>query len=245
MDISVRPRLVDHEGPDAEIHVRRGLIRFHHDFNDRVAAAVAIESPTPQFAIPGAFDGEVRSNLPELPAYVRWSGERGHVQLAGILRQLRFDGTTGSADASATGWGLSATGKAMFTRANEVMWQFAFGEGIAGMLSGFNGLNLDAVLTAAGEVDPLMATGVYVGLAHHFGPRAVVEFVYSQADLDAAPSQPGTTIVGTRDVHAGGWWKAHDLVQYGAALMWGRIEQESGASGEAVRLQLAAKYVFN
>jgi len=103
MDISVRPRIVDYEGPDGEILSRRGMIRAHRNFSDLISAAVAVEQPTPQIAVPGTLTGSIRSEAPEVPGYVRAQGARGHVQVAGIWRQLKFDGQSGSSDATATG----------------------------------------------------------------------------------------------------------------------------------------------
>jgi len=128
---------------------------------------------------------------------------------------------------------------------DELEGQLAHGEGIAALISGFSGLNADAVFTSGGDLDPLPATGFFLGFAHHFNSSVIASVVYSQADLDAAASQPGTTITELQDVRANLWWKAHGLVDYAIAVLWGRVEQSSGASGENVRLQLAAKYAFN
>ena len=97
-DISARGLTIDFEGPDGEVFVRQAMIRFTHKIDANWTVAVAAENPTPQFAVPSSLTGSARSSMPDIPAYVRYQRGAGHVQVAGLLRQLRFDSTDDSVD---------------------------------------------------------------------------------------------------------------------------------------------------
>jgi hypothetical protein len=110
MDVATLPESVDFIGPAGGTSFgREPMIRY-----TRGGFAIALENPETTITPLGG--GRIDSDtgtLPELAARYTWKGDRGHLQLGGLLRQLAIDDQARGLDASTTGWGLSLSGKAM------------------------------------------------------------------------------------------------------------------------------------
>jgi hypothetical protein len=245
MDISTRPWTIDYEGPDAEIYVRQTMFRWTHGLSEEWTLAVAVENPSAQFAVPGALDGEARSTLPDLPAHVRYVTGKGHLQISGMLRQLRFDGIGTTPDASTLGWGLAGALAWTTFDKDEVVGQLAFGEGIGRYVESFIGQDADAVFQADGDLSSLGVVAFVVGYRHHWSESLRSGVAFSMADLDDDPDLPGGAIGQTQDFRANLIWTPYALVDFGGEVLWGRRENQNEASGDALRFQFAATYRLN
>jgi hypothetical protein len=244
MDISSRPLTVDHEGPDAEVFVRQAMIRYTRPLSDSWTWAIAVEDPQPKFAIPGGFTGTQRAEIPDVPTYFRYGKERGHVQLAAIYRQIRFDGEAGSPDADTSAFGFNGAFKFTTVGKDELLGQLAWGEGISRYIESFNGQSVDAVLSASG-LDALEALAAVLGYIHHWGPKSKSGISYAWAELDDDPALGPTTIARTEDARVNFVYTPYPLVDYAVELLWGSRENQDGTDGDAVRLQFAVYYRFN
>ena len=244
-DISARPFTLDVEGPDAEIFVRQPQIRYTGNPSEQIEWAIAIEDPDSEVTTPGGISGVGRSKMPDIPAHVRIMRDWGHVQIGGILRQIRFVSDDGSGiDDSAIGYGLNFSGKVKVAKRDAVMGQIAFGSGIARYIKSFDGTNSDAVLTPAGEVKALDAWAVVLGFEHHWSDLFTSTISGGYAGLDNEPSQPSDAIKSARSFHANLIYSPHRLISIGGELMWGQRRNKNGAKGDATRLQFSIKYKF-
>jgi hypothetical protein len=247
-DISARPLTIDFEGSDGEVFVRQAMIRYTHSVAPNWHWAIAVEDPSPQFAVPAGLTGVVQSNAPDLPGFVRYQTQRGHFQLAGIVRQLRFDGGQGVSDATATGWGVNATFTVKTIGHSEIQGMFATGDGIARYIEALGGQNVDAVLSPDGDLATRRSRGFTIGYTHHIGSQLRAAVAYSSSDIESDPSEAGAIvngINGTDDFRATLIATPYPLVDIGGEILWGRRENVDGSSGEAVRFQFAVIYHFN
>jgi hypothetical protein len=245
-DISARGLTIDFEGPDGEVFVRQALIRFTHAIDAHWTVAVAAENPSPQFAVPGTLSGSARASMPDIPGFVRYQRGAGHVQIAGLVRQLRFDSTSdAAADVSAVGWGLNTTFVLPIKAGYRLLGQFAIGEGTGRYIEGVSGQNLDAVLTTSGSLQGVRTQSGNLGYIHQWRStvKSGVSFSTSYVDDDAA--LPSTTIDRLMDVRGNVIWTPYRLVDIGAELLWGERRNKNGASGDAWRFQFAVIYRLN
>jgi hypothetical protein len=201
--------------------------------------AVAAESPTPQFAIPSTLTGAARSNMPDIPGYVRYARPRGHVQEAGIIRQLRFDAGEDLANESAIGGGVNATFSVKSVGSDLVQGQFVVGSGTARYVETLGGQNLDAVLTAGGDISGIRTQAGMLAYTHHWraGLRSMV--AYSTASVEDDPALPAGAIERTQDLRGNVVWTPFRLVDIGGELLWGRRANQDGTRGDAWRFQFA------
>ena len=188
-DISARPFTLDYEGPDSEIFVRQPMIRYTGTPSEKLEWSVAVEDPDSQIAVTADEPGSGRNEMPDIPARVRYKTKRGHVQVAGILRQLRFVSDDGTMDASTTGYGVNLSGKATVLGRDAIMGHAAFGSGIGRYVESFGGTSSDAVLTADGDVETLDAWSFVLGFTHHWSSKLDSTVSGGMAELDNDPNQ--------------------------------------------------------
>ncbi len=245
MDISARPLTLDFEGPDGELFVRQAMLRWTQTVGSAWSWAVAVESPGGQFAIPSGLSGVVQSNAPDFPAHVRYQHGKGHVQIAGVLRQLRFAGSEGVSDASTAGFGVNATFVLNAFGRDQIQGQFMIGEGTARYIEALQGQNVDAVLSPSGDLDALRSQGGVVGYTHHWSERVKSGLAYSTASVDDNPALSGSTLERVQDFRVNAIWTPYTLVDVGGEVLWGRRENQDGSHGDAWRFQFAVIYRLN
>ena len=242
MDISARPLTIDFEGPDAEAFVRQAMVRFTRPLAPNWTFAVAVEDPTPQFVVPSGLSGTARSNVPDIPGYVRYQRKRGHVQVAALLRQLRFDSNEEDGNETTMGWGLNATFAVTTVGKDAVQGQFLIGEGTSRYIESLGGQNVDAVLSTTGDLSALRSQGAVIGYTHHWNDVVRSGIAYGTARLENDPALSGTTIERTQDFRVNLLWSPYTLVDLGGEVLWGRRDNQDGSHGDNWRLQFTTIY---
>ena len=244
-DITARPLTVDFEGSDGEVFVRQAMIRLTRRFNANWSAAVAVENPTPQFAVPAGLAGSPRAQMPDIPGFVRYQRGSGHVQVAGLLRQLRFDSTGAEADTSTTGWGVNGTFALPVGPRDQVLGQFVIGEGTARYIEGLSGQNFDAILTPEGDLTALRTQGANVGYIHHWRADLKSGVAFSTSFVEDDDRLSPAAIDRLSDVRANLFWTPYRQVDFAAEVLWGQRRNKDGSTGEAVRIQFATIFRLN
>ena len=244
-DISARPFTLDYEGPDSAIFVRQAQVRYTGTPWEQVALAIAIEDPDSEISEPAGVSGVGRSQMPDIAAHGRIEKNWGHVQISGIMRQLRFVSDDGSGiDDSAIGYGLNFSGKLNVAKRDAVLGHIGFGTGIGRYIESFGGTNSDAVLTPTGEVKTIDAWAAVLGYTHHWSNLFTSTISGGYAGLDNEPSQPSDAIKSARSFHANLVYSPHRLISIGGEVMWGQRRDKNGAKGDATRLQFSVQYKF-
>jgi hypothetical protein len=243
-DITARPFTLDYEGPDSEFFVRQPMIRYTGRPSETLEWSAAVEDPDSEITVPTGVSGSGRSEFPDIPARVRIKPAWGHIQVAGILRQLRFVSDGGVIDETTTGYGLNLSGKAKVLKHDTIMGHVGFGAGIGRYIESFTGSNSDAVLTPAGDLEAIDAFAFVLGYTHHWNDRLSSTLSGGVAELDNEPSQPDDAIKSARSPHLHLVYAPNRLLNIGGEVMWGERENKDGAKGDAVRLQVSIQYKF-
>jgi DcaP outer membrane protein len=242
MDISARPLTIDFEGPDSEVFVRQAMIRFTRSLSSNWTLAIAAEDPTPQFAVPSELAGSARSNFPDLPGYLRYQKPRGHFQLAGIVRQLRFDPSDGDESEWIMGGGFNGTFSVTTFGKDTLQGQFMIVDGTARYIESFSGQNVDAVLSATGDLSALRSQAGVVGYTHHWNETVRSGIAFSTASLETNAALSASTIERTQDFRANLLWSPYRLVDIGGEVLWGRRDNQDGSHGDNWRFQFTTIY---
>ncbi len=243
-DITARPFTLDYEGPDSEIFVRQAMLRYTGTPSERLEWSVAVEDPDSQIALPTGASGGGRNEFSDVPARVRIKTKRGHVQVAGMLRQLRYVSDDGSTEEKTTGYGVNLSGKASVWKKDVVMGHVAFGSGVGRYIESFAGTSSDAVLTPDGELRALSAWAFVLGFTHHWSDRLASTLSGGMTEVDNDPSQASDAIRFARSGHVNLVYAANHLFTLGGELMYGKRENHDGATGDAVRFQFSVQYKF-
>jgi len=225
---------------DGTVFVRQAQVRYTSG-----AWAFALENPETtvgNFRGNGARISSDDNRLPDFTA--RWTrrGDWGHLSVAGVLRELRHETTTGIGDAGA-GYGLSITGRRVIGSGDDLRFGLTAGRGI----SRYVGLGIapDVLLDAGNQLEAVDMMAAFAGVRHVFNPKLRGNLYGSLAtfDNDVALSGVGATEkVGS--VAANLVYSPFPRVDVGLEGRLGRRWLESGAEGDLARLHFHVKYAF-
>jgi hypothetical protein len=256
MDIDIFPNTIDYWGPAGMVFLRNPQFRWTFVDNEQMRVAVAIENPgtDPDPGDIRIIDPNLGANIvaseeiPDLTAQFRYNSGWGHVQAAGIIRNIGFEtlGTVNNEPADQMlGWGIDLTGTIKLGERNKFLLGLVFGEGIASYMND-GGVDIapeGVVGDLEGEAAPL--TGVSLYYDHYWSDQLSSSIGYSQTDLDNRSFQSGDAF------HLGQYASANLLytpeanLLFGVEALYGRREDFDGNAGEDFRVQISGKYSFS
>jgi hypothetical protein len=257
MDIDVFPNSVEYWGPNGMAFFRNVQIRWTPWSKGDSRFVVALERPGAS-ADQGDFAGRIelqdvkgRFPLPDLSAHYRRAGDWGHVQVAGILRQMKWDDlNTDQFDlsGSATGWGFNLStnvklGKHL-ARASVV-----FGDGIQNYM---NDAPVDVGIETnpgnprtpvVGKALPLLGISAFLDL--NWNAKFTSTVGYSMLDIDNSDGQAADAFKKGQYALANILYYPTPSVFLGPEIQWGKRENfRDGFTSDDFRIQFSAKYNF-
>lgn len=248
MDGDIFPNMIEYWGPAGMVLYRQPQLRFS-PIRGASTLAFALERPGTVLdagSLPGTF--ESRSPLPDLTAHYRFELPAGHVQLAGIVRDLAYR-STGAAEerqGNVFGWGFhaSSVGSIRLGKSSSATLRLSavYGHGIANYM---NDGGVDIAPTAGGsfEAEPLLGTVGFLDLA--LGPLVGTSLGYSFTQVQNSSGQAPNAF------HRGDYASAtltctpRTDVLTGVSYTWGRRTNFNGDDGIDQRVQLTVKYSFS
>lgn len=256
MDADVFPNVIDYWGPSGMVYVRNPQIRWTPVHTDSQSFSIALEKPSDDID-PGKIrlidpdrvaNAQTDEKAPDLTAQVRQSGTWGHVQLAGLVRQVGFETkTTANHEPSArkTGWGLDLTGALGVGTSGKFLFGIVTGQGIASYMNdGGTDMGPEGTLAdISAKLIPLTAFHVYYD--HSWNDRWTSSVGYSQNQVDNSSLQ-------TDDAFKRGQYCSVNLLTTpfknfltGAEYLYGARENKNGSSTHDNRIQVSMKYSFS
>jgi len=263
MDIDVFPNVIDYWGPDGMVFWRNVQIRWTPWKTEHSSFAIGLEEPSNDVD-PGQireFDPTLGTNLqsdekvPNLAAHWRTSGDWGHVQVAGILRDLGYDtrGTeendfSNKPNGSVTGWGVNLSGSINVFDKDKILLQYVYGHGIASYMND-GGMDLSAkgrlpTDTDSGNVsaEAIPLTGIVAYYDHYWNDRFSTSFGYSTTFVDNTNLQDPGTYKSGQYASANLLYTPVPNVMIGGEVLWGDLEVFRGDTQDDVRVQFSVKY---
>lgn len=258
MDGDLFPNIIDYWGPSGMIFVKNSGVRYTPVNTENYYFAASLELPGNDVDAGNIriLDPDLAANLvpsqkiPDLIVAGRVKGDWGHVRLAGVARRVGFEtlGTPdGEPNGSEFGWGLNLTTVLNVTGSTAVRAGGVYGRGIA---SYFN----DGGTDLAPSVALGTGTGVEAEAAEIYG----VVFYIDQAWNDQFATSIGVSRTGLTNTnfqsgdafHTGDYasvnltYKPIENLLIGSELLYGRREDNNGASGDDTRVQFSMRYTY-
>jgi hypothetical protein len=183
---------------------------------------------------------------PDLVARVRYEGERGHVQLAGLSRSVDVTATTlfGQRERHVSGTGVALSGAIPTVGDDTLLWQVAAGKGIGRYFN--DPLSTAAVgLDADRQLETLRNTGATLYYQRKWSPDWMTVVGGSTLWIDAdgtlrAPDDLKRIVyVSANLVH-----RFTPTLLGGVEAMWGEATRVDNASATNARLQVSVRYLF-
>lgn len=239
-NIDASPATLDFEGSVSAISVRRAQVRWTQPIlRDELKFALALEDSETIIELPpdGTIMGETRTISPDFVARLRWTGDNGNIQVAGIARRLGFQ-PTGEPVITGNAWGLNFSQVANISRNDKVYWQINYGDGIASLLGGLP----DITPTGSDSAALLGYFGWMLGTTHDWNDKFSSNFTFAESHFRNTSGQLPTDINNLTYLAANLIWSPLDHVDVGIEYLYGKREDINGASGLANRIQFAIFY---
>ena len=125
------------------------------------------------------------------------------------------------------------------------MFQLVYGHGIGRYINDTNTIGgLDAVFNPNGKLEALPVWAANIAYQHWWLPRLRSTFLYSIVDIDTYGFQPGSAYARTQRVAANLIWSPIPRIDVGAELLYGQRTNKDDNDGNAIQMQVQAKYRF-
>jgi hypothetical protein len=261
MDPDVFPNSIEYWGPNGMVFFRNVQARWM-PLMGQTAVTLAVERPGAS-GDAGVYADRIelqnikaRFPLPDFSGNIRESGDWGHVQVAGIVREIKWDDTLKDQfdlSGSATGWGInvSANYKTKFNDQSSGVLRasYVYGHGIENYMNdapvdiGIQNQLGNPVTPIIGKALPV--TGVVLFYDVNWNPKWTSTAGYSMVNIDNTDAQVPS------EYHRGHYFLANLLYHplpdlfAGGEIQWGKRENNSdGFSSDDFRIQFSVKYSF-
>jgi hypothetical protein len=275
MDYDVFPNVLDYEGPPGMVLMRQPIIAYRYDIADNLRLSVGVEQPYSdiQWVEGGGFvvnpgtgiitTAGVPKNiqgLPDFTANLRYKGEYGHLQVAGILRKLEFQ-TAAEENSIEWGYGINVTGsfrpwsylhqlapggdcEPTPMEKSRVLGQFACGRGIERYIQDINGFGLDASWDPVNGFHAMQSYGWFVAYEQWWTDKLASVFTYGGSWVDLNDTLPADTYKSATYFAANLIWLPAERLGLGIEFLYGTRENKDGNKGKACRIQTGVQYRF-
>jgi hypothetical protein len=259
MDPDVFPNSIEYWGPNGMIFFRNVQFRWTPWSTDAGSRfAVALERPGAS-GDQGDFADRIelqnisgRFPAPDISSHVRYAGGWGHVQVAGIVRWIRWDDLLVDEfdlEGSDTGWGINLSSNVKLGR-HVARLQWAYGEGIENY---FNDAPVDiGIRTNFGNLrtpilgEALPALGVVAFIDLNWSDKWTSTAGYSLVDIDNSDGQLDSAFSKGEYALANILYYPVKNVLLGPEIQWGKRENfADGFTSDDFRIQFSVKWSFS
>jgi hypothetical protein len=259
MDIDVFPNTVEYWGPSGMVFFRNVQFRYMPIQGD-TRLTFAIERPGAS-ADQGVYSNRIelqgvkaRFPLPDFSFEYRQAGNFGYVELAGILRTIKWEDQNNNPaynlSGGATGWGLNLSTNLKFGKASVFRGAVVYGEGIQNY---FNDAPVDVAIkndfgnpTAPIKGVALPILGITAFVDHSWNEKFTSALGYSSVNITNSDGQSadsyhrGQYIVGNLMYHP------VPNAMMGGELQWGyRENYQDNWHTSITKIQFSFKYNFS
>jgi hypothetical protein len=257
MDIDVFPNSVEYWGPNGMAFFRNVQVRWMPIKGD-TRLTIALERPGAS-ADQGNFADRIalqgvrgRFPYPDLSAEYRLGREWGYVEIAGIVRYMKWDDTVPDPiDLSGhdTGWGVNLSSNLKLGK-TVLKLQALYGEGIENYMNDAPadvGVRLNTGnLTRPLEGEALPVFGGVAFLDINWSEKMTSTIGYSIVDIDNSNAQSANAFKkGDYALANVMFYPVKDLM-FGPEVQWGRRENfRDGFTSDDFRIQFSVKYNFS
>jgi hypothetical protein len=258
MDPDVFPNSIEYWGPNGMVFFRNVQLRFtpwQTDSGSRFV--IALERPGAS-ADQGVYADRIELQgieanfpMPDISAHWRHVDDWGHVQIAGIVRQIEWEDLNNDAinlSGDDMGWGVNLSSNLNLGN-NVLRLQVVYGEGIQNYMNdapqdiGIRNNFGDPTRPIVGEALPMVGVVAFIDL--NWSSRWTSTLGYSFVDIDNSDGQSPNAFKKGQYALANLLYHPTSNLFFGPEIQWGDRENFSdGFTSDDVRIQFSARYDF-
>ncbi len=224
VDPDTWPDIVENRGPTSGFRSRPPQIRYSFPLGRGMSGAISVEQPRSDIS----FSQNGSAAVPITPApdgvlRLRYEGERGHMYLSTVLRELAVHLPNGGPQASTFGWGLNLASTWRVARRDTVNYQVAYGNGISKYANDTAGQGLDAAPRTQADLTlkalPLFAP--WISYQHYWTRSVRSSATFGWLQLQNTAFQPGNTYHKSSYSSVNIIWNSMGSLTFGTEFMYG------------------------
>jgi len=259
MDDDAWPNTVEYWGPCGMVFYRNVQIRYAPIKTADKELFIALERPgagadkgtisIPE--LPSLDSVKAQLSAPDVSAHFKKRGKWGSVQLAGILRPLKWKDTRvnnfgNDLSGSVTGWGANLSAVFNLGKSTVFRGSYVYGEGIENYMQ--DAPNDVGTVINGNSIDgkALPVSGIVAWLDHNWNPQVWTSLGYSTVSIDNTETANGTTSY-KKGQYASLTIGTTPFTNTMAAIefQYGQREGEDGFKADITKIQLSFKYNFS
>jgi hypothetical protein len=257
MDPDVFPNSVEYWGPNGMVFFRNVQLRWTPWQKGDSNFMIALERPGAS-ADQGIYAGRIelegitaRFPLPDVSAHFRYARDWGHVQIAGIVREMKWDDLNDDQydlSGSATGWGFNLSTNVKLAK-HVFRGSVAYGDGVENYWNdapvdvGIQNQLSNARTPVVGKALPIL--GIVAFLDLNWNEKWTSTVGYSLVNIDNTDAQGADAYKKGQYALANVLYHPTAGVFLGPEIQWGKRENfRDGFTSDDVRFQFSAKYNF-
>ncbi|WP_394175808.1 DcaP family trimeric outer membrane transporter [Thalassotalea litorea] len=244
-DLNAIPYFIDFAFGEALYGGRRNQIRWTKKLSESLTYAASIEEPTnTNIDNPFNLSGSEQSKIPVLTSRLSYLFDQGHINLAGEVMELYWEGINQTPDDSAMAWVLSLSGRYKLFNEHDARVAITHGDGTAKGVLGLAGRGSGANLTLDGKIDTDRHTTIAVSYTHNF--TSVLNSTLGYAWLNVTPSyqRDEADIEKSAIAHLNVLYQYDKHIDMGIEYMLGDRININEKEGRGRRVQAMVRYTF-
>jgi len=259
MDDDAWPNTLEYWGPCGMVFYRNVQIRYAPIKTADKELFIALERPgagadkgtisVPE--LPSLDSVKAQLSAPDLSAHFKKRGKWGSVQLAGILRPLKWKDTRvnnfgNDLSGSVTGWGANLSAVFNLGKSTVFRGSYVYGEGIENYMQDAPN-DVGTVINGNSiEGEALPVSGIVAWLDHNWNPKVWTSLGYSTVSIDNTETANGTTSY-KKGQYALLTIGTTPFTNTMAAIefQYGQREGEDGFKADCTKIQVSFKYNFS